>query len=376
MAHNINKWMNKTLTKFKLQCVPKSLTTDANHSAKFAAKESQPNMKIRNGLLVPLLLLTTVAISGCVTNTLDLAGRGSVTIPAKVLVDMREKGMSANDPVLIRIFKKESELELWKRDKTGKYALLRTYPMCRWSGQLGPKKAEGDRQAPEGFYEVNYSRLNPNSEFYLSFNLGFPNKLERAKGYTGSALMVHGACTSSGCFAISDEYVAELYPIVRDALKGGQTAFQVQSYPFRMEPDNLAAYRDNPNFNFWLDLKKGYDHFQVTRKPPQFNFCEGRYRFGSLSEGELPASAMGTCPTFAPEPALVAAKTVNDLNKVAEIVNQGSAKTYAYSDGGMHPTYRSILFEKGADFLSRSTSWTKVPISRPKAALSDPFTPK
>ncbi len=151
-------------------------------------------MKIRIGLRISLLLLATAAISGCVSSTLDLADRGSVSIPAKVRTDMREKGMSAKAPVLVRIFKKESELELWKQDSTGKYALLRTYPMCRWSGQLGPKKAEGDRQAPEGFYEVNYSRLNPNSQFYLSFDLGFPNKLEKARGFTGSALMVHGAC--------------------------------------------------------------------------------------------------------------------------------------------------------------------------------------
>ena len=333
-------------------------------------------MNIRNGLRISLLMLTTAAISGCVRSTLDLSNRGSVAIPAKVRTDMREKNMSVKAPVLVRIFKKESELELWKQDSTGKYALLRTYPMCRWSGQLGPKKAEGDRQAPEGFYEVNYSRLNPNSQFYLSFDLGFPNKLEKAKGYTGSALMVHGACSSSGCFAISDEYVAELYSIVRDALKGGQTAFQVQSFPFRMEPENLAVYSSNPNYDFWLDLKKGYDHFEVTKQPPKFNFCEGRYRFGSPVEGQLPASAMGSCPTFAPEPEMVASKTANDLSKVATLLDEGYTKTYAYSDGGMHPIYRSILSQKGADFLSKRTSSTKVPVSRPKAALSDPFLPK
>lgn len=333
-------------------------------------------MKIRTGLYTSLLLLNAAILSGCVGTTLDLAERGSVTIPAKVITDMREKGMSSQAPVLVRIFKKESELELWKLDRTGKYALLRTYPMCRWSGQLGPKKLEGDRQAPEGFYEVNYGRLNPNSQFYLSFDLGFPNKLERAKGYTGSALMVHGACSSSGCFAISDEYVAELYAIVRDALIGGQTAFQVQSYPFRMEPENLAAYSNNPNFDFWLDLKRGYDYFEVTRQQPKFNFCEGRYRFGQPIDGEFPKDAMGSCPSVSPESTLVAAKTANDLEAMTLLLNQGYNQTFAYSDGGMHPTYRSILSKKGADFLSQKTSSTKVPISRPQAALSDPFQPK
>lgn len=333
-------------------------------------------MKLRSDLRLLLLLLPTLVVSSCVNSTLDLADRGSVLIPAKVQMDMRQKGMSAKDPVLVRIFKKESELEIWKRDNTGRYTLLRTYPMCRWSGQLGPKKAEGDRQAPEGFYEVDYSRLNPNSQFYLSFDLGFPNKLERAKGYTGSALMVHGACSSSGCFAISDEYVAELYSIVRDALKGGQKSFQVQSYPFRMEPENLAAYKDNPNFQFWMDLKKGYDYFEVTHQPPKFNFCEGRYQFGSPVGGELPSSAMGKCPTFSPEPTLVAAKMTKDLNTVEALISQGFNKTYAYSDGGMHQIYRKLLSEKGAVFLSKRTSTTKVPISRPDAALSDPFLPK
>lgn len=248
--------------------------------------------------------------------------------------------------------------------------------MCRWSGQLGPKRAEGDRQAPEGFYEVNYSRLNPNSQYYLSFDLGFPNKLERAKGYTGSALMVHGACSSSGCFAISDEYVAELYSIVRDALRAGQTAFQVQSYPFRLEPENLAAYRENSNFDFWMDLKKGYDHFEVTRTQPEFNFCEGRYRFGTVADGILPDNTLDACPSFAPEPAVVAQRTQSDLAMMQEILDSGYAKTFAYSDGGMHPTYREILYNQGAEYLSKKTSSTKVPISRPNAALSDPYLPE
>lgn len=332
-------------------------------------------MGFQKNVTIALLAMSAFAVSACVSSTLSLKNRGSSPIPYHTLADMQANGMSPNDPVLVRIFKKESELELWKRDKTGRYALLRTFPMCRWSGQLGPKKAEGDRQAPEGFYEVNYNRLNPNSQFYLSFDLGFPNKLERAKGYTGSALMVHGACSSSGCFAISDEYVAELYSIVRDALKGGQSAFQVQSYPFRLEPENLAVYRENPNFDFWMDLKKGYDHFEVTRTQPQFNFCEGRYQFGSIKEGELPENALAACPSFVPAPVAVAQRTQGDIAKMQALLDSGYAKTYAYSDGGMHPTYREILREKGAEYLTKKTSSTKVPVSRPKAALSDPYSP-
>ncbi|MBU4530794.1 MAG: hypothetical protein KUA41_12210, partial [Hoeflea sp.] len=126
------------------------------------------------------ILMAGLVVSGCVTSTLELDGRGDVPIPQKTVAKMREMGMRPADPVLVRIFKQESELEVWKRDSSGKYALMKTYPMCRWSGVLGPKKFEGDRQAPEGFYTVNSGRLNPRSQYYLSFDLGYPNRLERA----------------------------------------------------------------------------------------------------------------------------------------------------------------------------------------------------
>lgn len=132
-------------------------------------------------------------------------------LPASLVAEMSANGMAATDPILVRIFKQESELEVWKRDRSGKYALLKIYPMCRWSGKLGPKTKSGYRQAPEGFYTVTPSLMNPRSQYYLSFNLGYPNTLERALGYTGEAIMVHGACTSAGCFAMTDTGVAEIF---------------------------------------------------------------------------------------------------------------------------------------------------------------------
>ena len=90
--------------------------------------------------------------------------------------------MSKNDPILIRSYKKEAEMEVWKRSANGRYALLKTYPICRWSGQLGPKVREGDRQAPEGFYTVTPAQMNPNSAYYLSFDTGFPNAYDRSLG--------------------------------------------------------------------------------------------------------------------------------------------------------------------------------------------------
>lgn len=319
-----------------------------------------------------ICLLVGLLLTGCVS-TLDLDGRGNDSIPAKMLSEMRNKDMSIEDPVLVRIFKQESELELWKRDKSGKFALLKTYPMCRWSGNLGPKTTEGDRQAPEGFYTVNAGRLNPQSKYFLSFDLGYPNPLERAKGYTGSALMVHGACSSSGCYAISDEYVAELYSVLREALRGGQEAFQVQAFPFRMTPENLALHQSSPYFDFWMDLKAGNDRFEILRDTPTLGYCEGRYRFSESANGRMPTNPLGKCPQFEPEPPKVAEKSSSDLEKMRSLIEGGLAISLTYADGGMHPAFRKILADKGPEFLSRTTSSTPVPVSRPKAALADPY---
>lgn len=319
------------------------------------------------------ILLAGLLLSACVSDTLDLENRGNAPIPRGLLAEMHENGMDERSPVLVRIFKKESELELWKRDETGRYALLKTYPMCRWSGQLGPKTAEGDRQAPEGFYQVTYGRLNPASQYYLSFDLGYPNALEQAKGYTGSALMVHGACSSSGCFAISDESVAEVYAVVREALRAGQPSVQVQSFPFRMTPEKLAAHRNNPNFDFWMDLKSGYDRFEVSRQPPTFTFCEGRYRFGAKRGEVEDVDPLGICPSFEEVPLAVATKTATDVAAMQNMLDEGYSASFAYRDGGMHPLFREVLANKGPDFLSRRTSSTSVPISRPRAALADPY---
>ena len=144
---------------------------------------------------------------------------------------MKIKDMELKSPIMIRLFKEESELEVWKKQRSGDYALLETYDICKWSGKLGPKIKEGDRQAPEGFYEVTPGRMNPFSSYYLSFNLGFPNKFDRAHNRTGSNLMVHGACSSAGCYAMTDEQIADIYALGRDSFLGGQRKFQVQAFP-------------------------------------------------------------------------------------------------------------------------------------------------
>lgn len=192
---------------------------------------------------------------------------------------MSTKGVSASDPILMRAYKKESEIEVWKRGPDGQYALLKTYPMCRWSGQLGPKVRESDRQAPEGFYDVTPAAMNPNSSLFLSFNLGYPNAFDRSHGRTGSHLMVHGTCSSRGCFAMTDEAISEVYAIAREAFAGGQRSFQFQSYPFRMTAENLAKHRADQHIAFWKNLKEGSDQFEVLKREPAWSVVGGRYAF-------------------------------------------------------------------------------------------------
>jgi murein L,D-transpeptidase YafK len=166
--------------------------------------------------------------------------KSMMPIPMGTIALMKAKGTAPTSPILIRAYKQEAELEVWKQAKNGRFVLLKTFPICRWSGQLGPKTTLGDRQTPEGFYAVGPAQMNPNSSFHLSFDIGYPNTYDRAHGGSGSYLMVHGSCSSAGCFAMTDKGIAEIYALVREAFSGGQQAFQFQSYPFRMTADNMA----------------------------------------------------------------------------------------------------------------------------------------
>ncbi|MBS0235392.1 MAG: murein L,D-transpeptidase [Proteobacteria bacterium] len=187
-------------------------------------------------------------------------------------------GVHVGSPILIRIYKSEFELELWMQ-RDGIFHRFATYPICRWSGALGPKLKQGDRQAPEGFYTVDSAALNPNSRWYRSFNLGFPNAFDRAHGRTGSLIMVHGGCGSIGCFAMTNAQMHEIWQLVTAALAGGQARFQVQVYPFRMSAERLAKYGESPHAAFWKNLKEGSDLFETSGVPPKVNVCKGQYRF-------------------------------------------------------------------------------------------------
>lgn len=205
-------------------------------------------------------------------------------------------GVELGAPIFIRIFKREFELEVWlKRD--GRFHRFATYPICMWSGRLGPKLKQGDRQSPEGFYTVDAKALNPNSKYHLSFNLGFPNTFDRAHGRTGSYLMVHGACGSIGCYAMTDTVIDEIWTLVTSALKSGQDQFQVQVFPFRMTDTNMARHGEYDAAPFWRQLKQGHDLFEAGLLPPQVSVCRGRYAFqpaGGKKDGSTTIS--NSCP--------------------------------------------------------------------------------
>jgi murein L,D-transpeptidase YafK len=179
-------------------------------------------------------------------------------VHAPTLQEMENDNMDRGAPILIRIYKEERTLEVWKQDR-GKFALLQSYPICKFSGKLGPKVAQGDYQAPEGFYDITPAQLNPQSSEYLSFNIGFPNAFDRSLGRNGSFLMVHGGCRSVGCYAMTDYQMEEIYGLVEEAFRGGQDRVQLQAFPFQMTAENLMRHTEDPNLPFWEMLKTGSD---------------------------------------------------------------------------------------------------------------------
>lgn len=275
-------------------------------------------------------------LTGCNPELLE-DGKHLQPIPAKLKDDIRKLDSTEQAPLYIRIFKKESVLEAWKQRKDGTYALLKTYPICAYSGEFGPKKREGDRQAPEGFYSITPGQMNPRSSYYLSFNLGYPNKFDRSYGRTGQHLMVHGSCSSRGCYAMEDAPIAEIYALGREAFAGGQRTFEVHAFPFRMTPENMAEYRNSEHFAFWQNLKNGYDHFQITKKPPKVDVCNRTYIFDPIGGGHFDAS--GPCPDYTIDPSLLASlkalranENVRFQQAVLELEKKDKEKEVATAD--------------------------------------------
>ena len=218
-----------------------------------------------------------------------------------------KKSMRTDQPIFIRIFKEESELEVWKQRDDGRFYHVKTYPICNWSGELGPKIRQGDRQAPEGFYKVGRYQMNPKSRYHLAFNLGYPNVYDKTQGRTGEFIMVHGKCKSAGCYAMTDELMEEIYALSREAFIGGQDTIEVHAFPFRMTDENLVHHQNSQNYAFWSTLKEGYDYFELTRRPPAVAVCEKRYIVNVKWRGNPPPTIDPdqVCPAYErpnPEP--------------------------------------------------------------------------
>jgi murein L,D-transpeptidase YafK len=305
-------------------------------------------------LIMSALLAAGALLAGCNSDEISLANNAKANqpVPPQLLAEMVSKNMDLQSPILVRLFKQEAELEVWKQDRAGRFAILKTYPICRWSGDLGPKVREGDRQAPEGFYSISPAQMNPQSAYYLSFNTGFPNAYDRALGRSGSQLMVHGDCSSRGCYAMTDEQIAEIYALGRESFFGGQRAFQFQAYPFKMTPVNMAKHRNNPNMPFWKMIKEGYDDFEVTRQEPKVDFCEKRYVFDAVKPPNATRDpvfdASAKCPAYVIPDEVASAvreKEQADEAETAKLISKGTpvARLNTGIDGGMNRVFAAAL---------------------------------
>ena len=218
--------------------------------------------------LALLVLMVIVIAYGFVSSTkaADITPIRGTTTP-KLKAALSAQNLRFGAPVYIRIFKESRELELWVKGDED-YRLFKTYRICAFSGELGPKTKEGDNQAPEGFYSVTKKQLNPKSNYHLAFNLGYPNAYDRANGYTGSYLMVHGNCVSIGCYAMTDKGIEEIYLLVEAALSQ-QNAIPVHIFPFRMTNQAMTEHKDNRWLPFWQTLQPAYLSFETKRIPPR-----------------------------------------------------------------------------------------------------------
>ena len=256
-----------------------------------------------------LLTICVAGLSGC-SDWLD-GFETPGTVREATLKTMANLNIDRAAPVMLRIYKEEKVMEIWKQNHNGKYVLLKSYPICKYSGTIGPKICEGDHQAPEGFYDITPEQMNPLSHEYLSFNIGFPNLFDRSLGRTGSFIMVHGGCGSIGCYAMTDEQMDEIYGLVTEAFRGGQDKVQLQAFPFRMTGANLALHVNRPDAQFWSVLKEGSDAFEKVGHPPIVTVCNQRYVF-NVAATDPYSDPMSSCPATT-----IAAKPITDATHPA-----------------------------------------------------------
>jgi murein L,D-transpeptidase YafK len=232
--------------------------------------------KIMN-VLVVMFFSSIVVVAQIPSSTRSKEAIAKVT--PRIKTELKEKSFSYGAQVFIRIFKETKQLEVWL--KKGKaFEHFKTYEICNYGGEgLGPKVQQGDGKAPEGFYFITPKSMNPVSDFYLAFNLGYPNAYDRAHRRTGSALMIHGSCVSIGCYAMTDEKIEEIYSLVDAAFKNGQTSIPIHIFPFPMTEKNISDHSNLEWVSFWNNLKDGYDYFERKRIPAEVLVENKRYIF-------------------------------------------------------------------------------------------------
>ncbi|BCW90248.1 hypothetical protein sos41_34160 [Alphaproteobacteria bacterium SO-S41] len=248
-------------------------------AAVFAGALTAWTMKPKSVVIPPTTQNLQVQIAPPSADDLPAPRPPKPPLPARLAA----AGFELGDPAFVRIIKNEAVLEVWLK-RGAAYEKFDTFPICYFSGALGPKQREGDHQSPEGFYEVSARQLNPNSAYHLAFNLGYPNALDRSLKRTGSALMVHGNCMSIGCYAMTDYGITEIYALVSGALSHGQRSVPVHIFPFRMTDEAMARAAGHDALAFWMNLKEGYDAFEASHVPPAVFACNGRYAFGAPSD--------------------------------------------------------------------------------------------
>jgi murein L,D-transpeptidase YafK len=181
------------------------------------------------------------------------------------------------DTVYLRAFKEEKVVELWAGGATGPLALVKTYPVCAASGELGPKRQEGDLQVPEGLYDV--VEFNPASNFHLSMKVSYPNASDRVRSdpkRPGGLIFLHGSCASIGCIAIEDGPIEEVFLIA----SGSRARPRIDVFPARLTEAWLTANASSPHAAFWVELAPAFAWFERTRRPAPFSIDRtGAYRF-------------------------------------------------------------------------------------------------
>lgn len=291
-------------------------------------------------------LAAALALVSC-ANNVEIVAPHLRPLPRDTMMLLGKKGMDPQAPIFVRIFKEESELEVWKQRDDGRYYHFKTYPVCNWSGDLGPKVKQGDRQAPEGFYTVTREQMNPDSKFHLAMNLGYPNPFDRAHRRTGEFLMIHGKCKSAGCYAMTDALIEEIYSIARESFIGGHDSFQVHAFPFHMSKENMARHASHEAYPFWKTLKEGYDYFELTRQLPTVAICNRRYVVNVALRGGDPArlNPEAACPAFLkPKPDPFKPRPGEQIAEQRVVVPGPRMRSTASIDAG---TQRSGLMSTG-----------------------------